>query len=56
MSTHYQQYLELKTQHTGTYARDLAALMGITEAELLLARTADDAQQLRADFPALLER
>lgn len=55
MSTHYQQYLELKEQHPGTYARDLAALMGITEAELLLARTADDAQQLRADFPALLE-
>lgn len=53
MTTLYQHYLQLKTEHPGCYARDLAKMMGISEAELTQAR-ADEAQPLRADFPALL--
>ncbi|MFC6377072.1 hemin-degrading factor [Tatumella sp. JGM118] len=54
MMTTYQHYVQLKAEHPGSYARDLAKMMGISEAELIQAR-ADEAQPLRADFPALLE-
>lgn len=54
MNQRYQHYLALKGEHPKKYARDLAALMGIGEAQLCEARTGQDAQPLRADFPALL--
>ena len=55
MNTVYQQYLQLKRQHPSVRARDLAKMIGISEAALLQARMAEGVQQLRADFPALLE-
>lgn len=54
MHQRYQHYLALKGQQPKMYARDLAALMGIGEAQLCEARVGHDAQPLRADFPALL--
>lgn len=54
MSSRYQHYLALKAEHPKKYARDLAALMGISEAELTLARTAADAIALKPDFSDIL--
>lgn len=54
MNPTYQQYLALKTEHPKKYARDLATLMGIGEAQLCEARVGVDAQALNTDFPALL--
>ncbi|PKH21243.1 hemin-degrading factor [Enterobacterales bacterium CwR94] len=55
MRTTYQDYLTAKAAHPKKYARDLAALMGISEAALLLVRCEADAKSLKADFPALLQ-
>lgn len=54
MNPRYEHYLALKGEHPKKYARDLAALMGIGEAQLCEARVGQDAQALKADFPALL--
>ncbi|MCV9877685.1 hemin-degrading factor [Brenneria izbisi] len=43
----YQQYLQAKIAHPRKYARDLAALLGISEAELTHARVGQDAQRLQ---------
>ncbi|MFT4274624.1 MAG: ChuX/HutX family heme-like substrate-binding protein [Pantoea sp.] len=51
----YQQYLSLKAEFPEKYARDLAALIGIDEAQLCEARIGHDAQALSSDFPALLQ-
>jgi putative hemin transport protein len=45
----YQQYLQAKVEHPRKYARDLAALLGISEAELTHARVGHDAQRLQGD-------
>lgn len=55
MTTLYQRYQTLKTEHPKKYARDLADLMGISEAELTHARTLNDAVALRPDFSELLQ-
>ncbi|NDL65663.1 hemin-degrading factor [Acerihabitans arboris] len=55
MNEHYQRYLELKQQHPKKYARELAQLMNISEAELAWARVGHDALRLNGDMPALLE-
>ncbi len=39
----YQQYVQAKAEHPGKYARDLATLMGISEAELTHSRVGHDA-------------
>jgi len=54
MSTLYQRYQALKAEQPKKYARELAALLGVSEAELAQARTQDDAVALKADFRALL--
>ncbi|CAK8740785.1 Hemin transport protein HemS [Sodalis praecaptivus] len=54
MEHRYQHYLALKAQHPHKYARDLAALAGISEADLTLARVGHDARALRPDFATLL--
>jgi putative hemin transport protein len=54
MNERYEHYLALKGEHPKKYARDLAALMGIGEAQLCEARVGQDAKALKTDFPALL--
>ncbi|MCZ4060243.1 hemin-degrading factor [Pantoea sp. LMR881] len=54
MNQTYQHYLTLKREQPKKYARDLAALMGISEAQLCEARLGQDARTLKTDFPALL--
>ncbi len=54
MNPRYDHYLALKGEHPKKYARDLAALMGIGEAQLCEARVGHDAQAIKTDFPALL--
>lgn len=54
MNPRYDHYLALKGEHPKKYARDLAALMGIGEAQLCEARVGQDAYPLNTDFPALL--
>lgn len=54
MELRYQQYLALKAQHPQKFARDLAAMAGLSEAELTLARVGHDACALRPDFATLL--
>ncbi|MBA8866215.1 putative heme degradation protein [Pantoea agglomerans] len=55
MNPIYQHYLVLKGEQPNKYARDLAALIGISEAELCEARIGVDAVALKRDFPALLK-
>ncbi|MDW8845510.1 ChuX/HutX family heme-like substrate-binding protein [Erwinia sp. MMLR14_017] len=55
MTTQYQRYQALKAEQPKKYARDLAGLLGISEAELTHARTLDDAVALRPDFSELLK-
>ncbi|WP_442799328.1 hemin-degrading factor [Pantoea vagans] len=55
MNPIYQHYLALKSEHPKKYARDLATLIGISEAELCEARISVDAVALKHDFPALLK-
>ncbi|MEE3650304.1 MULTISPECIES: hemin-degrading factor [unclassified Brenneria] len=50
----YQQYLQAKIAHPRKYARDLAAQLGISEAELTHARVGHDAQRLQGDAKAWL--
>lgn len=45
----YQQYLQAKNAHPRKYARDLAGLLGISEAELTHARVGQDARRLQGD-------
>lgn len=40
---HYTRWLELKKENPGKYARDIAGLMNISEAELTFARVGHDA-------------
>lgn len=46
-------YLALKEQKTVIHARDIAALMGISEAELTHCRTGFDTHRLTPDIPAI---
>lgn len=48
--SHYAQWLELKEQNPGKYARDIAALMGIAEAELTWHRVGHDAWRLQGEI------
>lgn len=50
----YQNYLQAKQQHPEKYARDLAKLLNLSEAELLHARVGQDAVRLKADVRGLL--
>lgn len=54
MNSRYQHYLALRAEHPQKYARDLAGLMQISEAELTAARLGHDAIQLRPEFSTLL--
>lgn len=55
MNSVYQHYLALKGEQPKKYARDLAALIGISEAALCEARIGMDTRRLKCDFPALLK-
>lgn len=48
--SHYAQWLELKQQNPGKYARDIATLMGIAEAELTWYRVGHDAWRLQGEI------
>ncbi|WP_092877231.1 hemin-degrading factor [Izhakiella capsodis] len=54
MTQRYEQYLALKAADPKQYARDLAAQMGISEAELVMARCGHDARALKAEVRPLL--
>lgn len=54
MTAHYPRYHQLKQQHPKKYARDLAAMMDISEAELTNARVGHQAQPLRPAMAELL--
>lgn len=54
MNTLFKRYQDLKAEQPKKYARDLASMLGVSEAELTEARTQDDAIALRPDFTALL--
>ncbi len=41
---------ELKEQNPGKYARDIAGLMNISEAELAFARVTHDAWRMRGEY------
>ncbi|HCQ7173931.1 TPA: hemin-degrading factor [Enterobacter cloacae] len=51
---HYTRWLELKDKNPGKYARDIAGLMNISEAELTFARVGHDAWRLRGDAREIL--
>ena len=51
---HYTRWLELKEQNPGKYARDIAGLMNISEAELAFARVTHDAWRMRGDIREIL--
>ena len=53
-SLNYQDYLQAKEANPGKYARDLAEIMGISEAELTSLRVAHDAGRLDVDARTLL--
>ncbi|MFS2223665.1 hemin-degrading factor [Pantoea sp. B65] len=55
MTALYQQYQALKAANPKKYARDLAAEMAISEAQLAHARVGHDAQQLRNQMPEILQ-
>ena len=50
----WQRYLATKAQSSAKYARDIAAEMGISEAELTEARQGYDAVRLQDDARAIL--
>lgn len=54
MSQRYETWLQLKQAHPKKYARDIAKLMQISEAELTHARVGHDAWRLNSDVKALL--
>ncbi|MCZ5652371.1 hypothetical protein O5472_27060, partial [Escherichia coli] len=47
-------WLELKEQNPGKYARDIAGLMNISEAELAFARVTHDAWRMCGDIRDIL--
>lgn len=51
---HYTRWIELKEQNPGKYARDIAAMMGISEAELTSARVGQDAWRLHGEVREIL--
>ncbi|WP_347116019.1 ChuX/HutX family heme-like substrate-binding protein [Leclercia sp. S52] len=51
---HYTRWLELKEQNPGKYARDIAAMMNISEAELTWARVGHDAWRLHGEIRDIL--
>ncbi|HAS1024422.1 hematinate-forming heme oxygenase ChuS [Enterobacter cloacae] len=51
---HYTRWLELIEENPGKYARDIAGLMNISEAELTFARVGHDAWRLRGDAREIL--
>ncbi|MEQ4673310.1 ChuX/HutX family heme-like substrate-binding protein [Providencia vermicola] len=54
-SVYYKDYLQLKQQFPNNYARDLAAQLNITEAELLYSRVGhDNVKRLSGHLPELL--
>ncbi|MBS0847498.1 ChuX/HutX family heme-like substrate-binding protein [Citrobacter sp. JGM124] len=55
MSQRYETWLQLKAEHPKQYARDIAKLMHISEAELTHARVGHDARRLKSDAKALLK-
>lgn len=52
--THYARWLTLKAENPDKYARDIAALMQISEAELAQARVGHDARRLQGDIREVL--
>lgn len=50
---HYTRWLELKEENPGKYARDIAGLMNLSEAELTFARVGHDAWRLHGDIRAI---
>ncbi|MDI2090318.1 hemin-degrading factor [Commensalibacter oyaizuii] len=55
MKSTYQHYLALKSENPRRYARDLATMMAISEAELAHIRIGYDAKPMKKDFVALLQ-
>ena len=53
---HYTRWLELKEQNPGKYARDIAGLMNIREAELAFARVTHDAWRMNMQSMSKLVR
>lgn len=51
---HYTRWLELKQQHPEKYARDIAGLLNISEAELTFARVGHDARRLHGETRDIL--
>ncbi|TKV23691.1 ChuX/HutX family heme-like substrate-binding protein [Citrobacter sp. wls613] len=51
---YYTRWLELKKEHPGKYARDIAGLLHISEAELTFARVGHDAWRLRGEVREIL--
>ncbi|STG50939.1 putative hemin-degrading protein [Escherichia coli] len=51
---HYNTLAELKEQNPGKYARDIAGLMNISEAELAFARVTHDAWRMCGDIRDIL--
>lgn len=54
MTQGYDDWLRLKQQHPKRYARDIAKLMNISEAELTHARVGHDAWRLKGEIRAIL--
>ncbi|QWT40016.1 hemin-degrading factor [Dickeya dadantii] len=54
MHHHYTHYLQLKVEHPRKYARDVARMMGLSEAALTSLRVGHDARRLSGDMRALL--
>lgn len=51
---HYTRWLALKEENPGQYARDIAGLMNISEAELTFARVGHDAWRLHGDIREII--
>lgn len=51
---HYTRWLALKEEHPGKYARDIAGLMNISEAELTCSRVGHDAWRLQGEMREIL--
>ncbi|MBM3070825.1 hemin-degrading factor [Lelliottia sp. RWM.1] len=51
---HYTRWLELKEENPGKYARDIAGLMNISEAELTFSRVGHDAWRLHGEIRDIL--
>lgn len=55
MSQRYEIWLQLKQEHPKLYARDIAKLMQISEAELTQSRVGQDAKRLKSEAKDLLK-